>query len=310
MKSLNIAVLAKDPQQRAQAAQAMAKKGTADDLGFYHTVYAGKIVSVVDPAAYPAKLSCLLQALQLTDYALVLADAPSPELGELIISLDALHKSAVFVSAMDLAPFLKNSSLEKSPVFATLQEAKAHLLELESPAPAGASETYVDHAFEVQGVGTVALGMVKQGTVAIHDKLTAWPAGKEVEVRSIQMNDADVKLSEGGGRVGLALKNTKSDDLPRGTVLAKEGWSASKEFQLDLTGVKFLKSPIESGAYHVSLGLQFEPVMLETAPVKAGETAVAKAKSDKPLAVKSGLQGLLCNLNAKGLRVLGKATVR
>jgi len=164
----------------------------------------------------------------------------------------------------------------------------------------------IDHFFEVKGVGSVALGLVKSGTLAVHDKLTAFPAGSQVEVKSIQMNDENTEASSAGGRVGLALKNVVAGDVDRGTVLAKEGVAVAKELNCTITAAKFLREPIKAGVFHVSAGLQFEPSRLELdGEIKAGGAASAKISLDKPLAHWPEQKMLLCNLNAKGLRVVG-----
>ncbi len=307
MPNLNICILGKDPAERAAAAQSIGKKGSTDDLGFYHTVYSGKIVSVIDPIAYPAKLSVLVQTLYLADHAMVLAQSPSAELGEIIVALDSLGTvKPVFVTELDLGPLLKGTSLEGSKTFATVAEAKAYLIEQESAAPQGPAEVALDHCFEVKGVGTVALGIVKQGTVNIHDKLQALPLGKEVEVKSIQMNDADVKISGAGGRVGFSLKGTKSEEIPRGTVLVREGWKTGKEWNLSVNVSKFQKVPLATNVFHISAGLQFEPASISTAAeIAPGKNGTLTLSCEKVLALKPCERMLLCNLNAKGLRIIG-----
>jgi len=51
----------------------------------------------------------------------------------------------------------------------------------------------IDHHFNVTGIGCVVLGYVLQGTVNVHDRLMVYPLKQEAEVRSIQMQDNDVK---------------------------------------------------------------------------------------------------------------------
>ncbi len=312
MPSLNVAILGQEAEKRQEAAQALGKKGSVDDLGFYHAVFQGKIVTAIDPAAYPAKLSSLLQALALSDDALMLADSLSPELGEIIVALDSLNfQKAVFVTnSLDLAPLLKNTKLKDCKIFPSFPEAKNYLLAQESIAKEGPAEALVDHCFEVKGVGTVALGFLKQGEVKVHDNLYTAPLGKEVEVKSIQKNDEDVKAAQSGDRVGLSLKGVKSEEMARGTVLSKEPVKTGRELECEVHATPFAKTPLVSGTYHVSLGLQFHPAKLELEKeLKAGEKGKAKLVCEKPLAYNSGETLLLCDLNAKGLRILGSAVL-
>ncbi len=311
MVSLNIVVLGENPEARSGFAHLIGKTGSADDLGFYHTVFQGKIVTAVDPVSYPSKLSCMLQALRLADHAVVIADAPTPTLGELVVSLDLLGMDTVFLSPLDLAPILTSTSLKNSRIFDSPQEAKNHFLGLESAKVAGSPLVLVDHCFEVRGVGTVALGIVARGSIHVHDTLEAMPLGREVEIKSIQTNDVDVKEAFGGDRVGLCLKGLKASEVGRGTVFASAGSiQASKDFECLVSPVKFSKTPLASGAYHVSAGLQFEPCRLECAtPITPGEQATVEIHCEKPIAFEPGEKTLLCNLNANGLRVLASVKI-
>ncbi|VVC02830.1 Elongation factor 1-alpha [Candidatus Burarchaeum australiense] len=330
MPSLNIVVLGEKPEARAAAAAMLGKKGSADDLAFHHTVVQGKIVSAVDPTAYPEKLACMMQALNLADHALVLADEITPSLGESIVALDLLGLKAVFVSENEMiGKLIENTGLKGSPVFASVPEARDYLMEQESGAGASGTEgggsaeadgavVLIDHCFEVKGIGTVALGIVKSGVVNVHDKLRSVPLGREIEVRSIQMNDQDVKEAGTGGRVGIALKGAKAEEIGRGEVFCSAGGAAgaggvgvgagvepAKIFKCEVSAVKFAKAPLESGAYHLSAGLQFEPCKLECqGQIKPGETAKAKIACEKPIALEKAGRLVLCNLNAKGVRVL------
>ena len=307
MSSLNIAVLGEDVERRAAAAQAIGKKGTVDDISFYHTVFQGKIITAVDPLAYPAKFPVLLQTLCLSDMALVVADKPSPVLGEIIVTLDLLSMKAVFLSEFDLKPLIAPTSLKESHIFSEMQNAKEFLFSQESSPVTGSTLIPLDHCFEVKGVGTVALGIVKRGEVAVHDKIIAYPSGKEIEVKSIQKNDDDVKSALSGDRVGLALKNAKSDEMPRGTVLSKEEMRVEKEFPCEITALKFAKEPlVNDEALHISAGLQFEPCRLEVGEeIKPGATGKGVIRAEKPIAFLKGDNLLLCDLNAKALRITG-----
>ncbi len=309
MQSLNIAVLGEDAERRATAAQALGKKGTEDDISFYHTVFQGKIITAIDPLAYPAKFPVLLQTLCLSDMALVVADKPSSVLGEMIVVLDTLGMKAVFLSSSDLKPLLAETSLKNSRIFSEIKEAREFLFAQESPNVEGETLVHIDHCFEVKGVGTVALGIVKRGGIAVHDRITAYPSGKEIEVKSIQKNDEDVTSAVCWDRVGLALKNVKPGDIMRGTVLSKEKICVEERFACELAALKFSKEPLRNDeALHISAGLQFEPCRLEIRnEIKPGEKGMGTIKTEKPVAFLKEEKLLLCDLNAKGLRIVGVA---
>jgi len=309
MSSLNIAILGENALERASAAQAIGKKGTADDIGFYHTVYSGKIVSVAESASYPAKLTSLLQSIELSDHIIVLAPQPTPALGEIIVTLDLLGKKASFVTEADISPFLSATSLRDCRIFPSFQEAKEHALAQEPPKQEGSTIIPIDHCFEVKGVGTVALGLVKRGSVSIHDLLVSYPSGIELQVRTIQRNDVDVQSAECNDRVGLSLKGAKSGQIERGSIFASEPLAVSKEINCELSVAKFSKSPISNGiALHVSCGLQFEPAKIECpSEIKPGSKGSAKLILQKPIAYQKTDALLICDLNSKGLRVIASA---
>ncbi len=310
MTSLNISVLADDPLLRSESSASIGKKGSIDDIGFYHTVYAGKIVSAIDPAAYPSKLSSLMQSLNLADVAVVMAPTPSPVLGEIIVALDMQCIPAVFVSPLDLGAYLSHTNtLKDSLVFHSFAEAKASVLEKNSERVGGPALVYVDHCFEVKGVGTVALGMVKRGVVRVHDSLHASPIGEKIEIKTMQKNDDDVKEAESGDRLGASIKGLKADDIPRGTIFTAELPHIANAIDCTISLSSFAKAPIEPNmALHVSCGLQFEPCRIECASsVAPGQSAEAKMLLEKPIAFTDADKIVLCNLNAKGLRVIARA---
>ncbi|MFW6003444.1 MAG: GTPBP1 family GTP-binding protein [Halanaeroarchaeum sp.] len=90
----------------------------------------------------------------------------------------------------------------------------------------GDFELYIDRSYKVSGVGAVASGTVKSGTVDVGDQLRLGPfhdgSYREVEVRSIEMHYHRVDHAEAGRIVGIALKGVREADLERGMVLLSE----------------------------------------------------------------------------------------
>ncbi|MGM0397587.1 MAG: GTPBP1 family GTP-binding protein [Halobacteriota archaeon] len=90
----------------------------------------------------------------------------------------------------------------------------------------GDFELYIDRSYKVTGVGAVASGTVKSGTVDVGDRLQLGPfhdgSYREVEVRSIEMHYHRVDHAEAGRIVGIALKGVREADVERGMVLLAE----------------------------------------------------------------------------------------
>jgi elongation factor 1-alpha len=82
---------------------------------------------------------------------------------------------------------------------------------------------YIDRTYNVTGVGAVASGTIRSGSVAAGDELLVGPladgAFREVEVRSIEMHYHRVEEASAGRIVGIALKGIGEADLERGMVL-------------------------------------------------------------------------------------------
>ncbi|WP_267162812.1 GTPBP1 family GTP-binding protein [Halovenus salina] len=82
---------------------------------------------------------------------------------------------------------------------------------------------YVDRTYNVTGVGPVASGTIKSGSVEAGDELLLGPLSngefREVEVRSIEMHYHRVDAASAGRIVGIALKNISERDIERGMVL-------------------------------------------------------------------------------------------
>ncbi|MGC8607393.1 MAG: translation elongation factor [Vulcanisaeta sp.] len=81
---------------------------------------------------------------------------------------------------------------------------------------------YVDRAFNVKGVGVVVLGYALT-QVSVHDKFIAYPMNVETEIKSIQVLDEDQDSVMPGTRVGLALRNTRLEDIEGIQALIRPG---------------------------------------------------------------------------------------
>ena len=80
----------------------------------------------------------------------------------------------------------------------------------------------VDHFFNVKGVGTVVLGVVKDGVIRKHEAVRVLPGDKTAQIRSIQKHDDEFEQAAEGDRVGIALKNIDVEYLDRGYVLTTD----------------------------------------------------------------------------------------
>jgi selenocysteine-specific elongation factor len=92
---------------------------------------------------------------------------------------------------------------------------------------------YVDRAFTLRGIGTVATGTLWSGRISAGDVLRVEPGGRDVRVRSVQVHDEAVDAAEAGQRVAVALPGVERRELARGDVLVAPG-AYSPSYRLDV----------------------------------------------------------------------------
>jgi selenocysteine-specific translation elongation factor len=234
-----IAIVSDNPEKRKSFCKLIGKETGSGDISFYSSNFQGKIRTIIEPALYPEKIQPLLHALAIADYVVVLADSLTPQIGEIMVSLDLLKKEeGAILSPVELP--LKGTVLEKYKRLDSQEDAKREILSLSPPDSPAAGDSpllaLVDSSFAVKSVGNVALGALKEGNIKKRDRLTHLPSKSEIEVKSIQLNDADSEEVSAGGRFGICYKG---ELLERG-ILSREGSGFSLGTSISGT---FSKSP-------------------------------------------------------------------
>lgn len=300
MRSINIVILGD-----YSIASELGKKGTTSDLTIYDRKIDNSIYSFIAPTSFPEKIQPLMQAINMAEYAILNINKLDRYIGESIIALDLLRFRRGFIITEDeltdkVKHLISNTSLA-SFEFITLDVLKRRIDELEVIKQEGEPLIYIDHVFDVKGVGTVVLGILRRGNIKVYDELELMPASKMVTIKSIQLHGKDVDEASSPARVGLALKGIKVDEISRGDMLAKQG-SLSKS---DSLGIKFVKSNFfneevsEKSSYMLSLGLQVKSVKFKGDSLKA----------EKSIAYSKGEEGILLKPDSKVNRIVGKIIV-
>jgi selenocysteine-specific translation elongation factor len=295
-------------------AKELGKRGTESDITLYNTVTEGHATTLVEPTQFPEKFAPLLTALAMADHCLLVVAELSRPVAETIatVEMSGAPTTVVLGPAVgepELARALKGGRLESAPrVPLDLPKLRELVESWKAPRVEGPVRVPIDHSFPVKGVGTVALGVVRVGTLHAHDRLRLWPTPKVLDIRSIQVHDIDRKEAECGERVGVALKGVDADELSRGQVLAPEGALAEGA---ELRGSRFVRCRYYRGdagagaAVHVSHGLQVVPAEIgEVGPSGARVTA------DRPLVRMVGSSAYLIDLSVPaGPRLIGSFAV-
>jgi selenocysteine-specific translation elongation factor len=291
----------------------LGKRGTATDLAIYDRKTADIVYTWTAPLTFPDKVQPLLQAVNMAEYAILNVTKLDKFLGEQILALDyagirdgfILHSYEV--DRDKLKGLVKNTSLANYHFLDNVDELKHEISQVQPKPCSGPVMIPVDHAFDVKGVGTVVLGVVRQGIVKAYDELTIVPQDKGVLVKSIQMHDDPVESSTSPARVGLAIKGLSADDISRGDVIC-----AQEAMQVSSSPIKtkFEKSPFfkgnlaENQIYMLSVGLQIRPVKAR----QVGD--ILEMAPEKPLAYLPGQTCVLLKPDSASTRIIGKAVIQ
>ncbi len=304
------------------ARREVGKVGTQSDIHLHDYKEAGRDVTTIVPARYPDQLKCLSYAVNGAEAAVLVVSALNAQVGEQILAADAAgiqHGIIVlqnYIQPDQLKPLLKGTTLESWPMQteADWPAVRSHIAAAPEQPVEGAVVVPIDHHFDVKGVGAVILGVVQQGTLKKGETLYAWPDKVICPVRSIQCHDVDVPTAVTGDRVGLALRNTKAEQLDRGMVLAPSdaplhAYKSGDSIEFTLHRTKFSKAALAAGSVlHLGLGMQFVPVRIAADAPGAGQEGKVKATLEKGLVVTGGQRGVLWYVDGAPQRVVGSAS--
>ena len=318
MKSINFVILG----DYNSIAGELGKKGTATDIAIYDRKATDVIYTWAAPVTFPDKIQSLMQTVSIAEYAILNVTKIDKYLGEQIIALDSVDFKDGFilhsyeVDEEKLKTLIKNTSVSHFKLLDNIDQLKQEISRLESKGCDGPVMIPVDHAFDVKGVGTVVLGVVKQGTVKVYDQLRIMPAGSDIVVKSIQMHDDPVHESKSPARVGLAVKGMTAEQISRGDVLCLPNSSDMKAIPATTTTTtttisttKFVKNSYYKGdlaenqTYMISVGLQIKPVRLKLVNGTAVEKIIPESK---PIVFFPGQIFVLLKPDSQGTRIIGK----
>ena len=256
-----VAVLSDKPELRESFCKLVGKETGKDDISFYTMNFNGRITTLIDPTLYPDKIQPLLYTLSLADYVVLIVESLTPKVGEIMLALNSVKlDKGIIVSSAELP--VAGTVLEKFERTGDMETAKQKILSLEAGNEAGERVVaLIDKSFNVKSVGNVALGSVKAGKIKKHDKLFLLPERKEVEVRTIQINDKDSEEASFGDRFGIAYKG---DLVERGVLVPlRSEFEVSNNLNGTFSKNPFFKDELK-GKVHAYLNYQFvECVVLE-----------------------------------------------
>lgn len=297
-----------------EIAVGLGKRGTQSDVTLYNAVRDGHQATLVEPTQYPEKFPPLLSALAMADRVVFVVPGLSKEVAEVAATLDVVAPPTVVrygenTGEGELKRLFKGSPLEEAS-YAPLQLAalREEIDSWTSPIREGSVRVRLDHAFPVKGVGAVALGLVRQGTVRAHDSLRLYPTERVVEVRSLQVHDVDVREAVSGSRVGLALRGVEAEELSRGQVLAPPG-ALTVGTTVEVTHLRlsrYYRGKAATGqTVQAQIGLQIVPAKWASLEGERG-----RLEFDRPVASEAGESVVVADLSVPtGPRIEGAGRI-
>src|SRR5438874_7596249 len=311
MKSINFVIVGD-----YQIASELGKKGTTTDLSIYDRKTQDTIYTWAVPITFPDKIQSLMQATNIAEYAILNVTKMDKYLGEQVLALDAINFSEGFilhsyeVDEMKLKTLIKNTAISEFQFLADIDQLKQQMSRLEPKSLEGECIIPIDHAFNVKGVGTVILGVIKQGAVKTFDRLKILPSGKDILVKSIQMHDDPVTECKSPARVGLAVKGVDAADISRGDVLCSPD-SLNLKVATDAIPAGFIKSPYYKGnlaenqTYVIYVGIQIKIVKINYKNADRIEII-----PEKSLVFFSGQSYALLKPDNVGTRIIAKGIIQ
>ena len=275
-------------------ADTFGKKGTANDIVIRNHKSSEGVFVYIRPNS--EKIQSLMQALNMIDVPVIVADELTSELGEIMIAIDEMDFQKGFIVAEypdNVKKMIKGTSMENFE-FVSKDELRNKLMELKIDRETDGLEVPIDNHFNVKGIGTVALCIVKCGTIKKHDKVLVEPIGKEVIIKGIQSQDDFIDEAPVGTRVGLSLKGVESDELKRGYVICNK-MEKSKEIEIQFKKNRFCSENIlPETQIMISVGLQ-----VITFKVVSFDGDVLKLISDHDIVYKKAQKCVVISMNSK-----------
>ncbi len=276
------------------------KKGTQSDITLYGRKTDDYIFTILHPSMFPEKLSSLTDSIAPVDAAVLQVDSIDRSLGEVIMALDlfGINNGIIYSNEENSAKLrqiisgtnLKNYSFAEGGGGDVIAKTE----KFQHRTQGKGVTVLVDHFFTVRSVGTVALGFVLSGKVEKHQELHANYGNKEVQVKSIQVQDEDVPEADAGTRVGLALKNIDSEELERGMILSSEELKTEKSLTGTISPHPAVRNRMpESGEIFLASTMRYQ----------RGTMSGNRLDLDSPIYM-LGNEGVICS-NTATPRILG-----
>lgn len=316
MEGFTLGVFGTDKAAKENYENSVAKKSEAEGIAVFHRTEGGKRFTLMDTADFPERIQGYARIASIVDHAMFFYPSGQSTSGdgELAVLLDSMALAGTTVVCADQGPQSFTSAFNGTVIAGYPAESRLvgssavdfSRVRRRDGLPDSGALVYVDRAFTVKGVGTVVLGFVLSGSIAVHDKLRPIPGpeGLRPEVKGIQVNDQDFDSVGVGVRVGISLRGAEADTLTKSHWLDDGSLVTSRSVPLDFRKSPFYKLEVAGRDLHLQVQGELVPSRFSA----KGKGLVAEVPYEIP--VWDGMRGVVIDLNGKNLRVAGGASCK
>jgi selenocysteine-specific translation elongation factor len=273
-----------------ELASFIGKKGSENSITFYNRVYNDDVVVALMPSNMEEKPYGLAQSLLLSSQIIISTSSIDKNFGEVLVASGLLERRVIFTNENEIGELAKSAGIRAYSIHGK-EEILDKIVEFkpkEELASSRIKRVDIDKSFVVRGVGTVVLGIVTSGSIAVHDTLYA-PNGKEVFIRSIQSQDRDIESAPLYTRVGLAVKGIEYDEVEKGDIFSNEQIKPIQELEAEIKQSEIVKEELKEGStYGFAINFSYT-----SCTIKNVEGKKIKISLDKPVPFAKGDQFFL-----------------
>ncbi len=261
------------------------KKGSENSITFYNRVYNEDVVVALAPSNIDEKPYGLAQSLLMASQIVLSTSNIDKYFGEALVASGLIGKRVLFTDENEIGKLAESAGINTYQMYRK-EEMLDKIVEFrpnKELAESRLKRIDVDKSFVVKGVGSVVLGIVTSGSVAVHDTLFA-PNGKKALVRSIQSQDRDIELAPLYTRVGLAVKGVEADEIEKGDILASEHIAPMQELKAKMKVSSIVKEDLKEGnVYGFAINFSYT-----SCTIKSTSNDMVEIKLDKPVPFAKG----------------------
>jgi selenocysteine-specific translation elongation factor len=309
--SLNVAVIGS-----LEYSKQLGKKSGETDITVYDLKKGETVVTMVEPSRYPEKIQSLYYSAAFGEHVVLIADKLDQYFGESLLMINAcgVKEGTIvlrnYITEDQLKVLRRGTVLEGYEVMeddpVKLQAKLIALAERPRQPQLSPGILSVESAFNVRGIGTVALATVKSGSIRKHNQLRVLPGDKIAEVRSIQKHDVDFETAEVGDHVGVALKGIEASDLDRGAILSGETLKQTTSVTAKAELIPYFQAQLHEGStIHLGHWLQLNLARITKLVDSGDKKPEITITLETPLVHPAGARAVLVYIDGGRLRVAG-----